>query len=173
MGDSIGADFLERDRHERMRRIPWIDMDAIGGARVLIVGAGALGNEVMKDLVLAGFMEMSLVDMDHVAKSNLNRCVFFRHEDSERKRFKAEVVAERAMELSPKVSIASYTDRIQDMPEDFIPFHSMVLGCLDNVAARLHLNAHCYSQGIPYIDGAMDGLIGKVQVVLPPETACL
>ena len=173
MGESIDADFLERDRHERTRRIPWIDLDAVRTARVLVVGAGALGNEVVKDMVLAGFAGISLVDMDHVARSNLTRCVFFREQDSERRRLKAEVVAERAMELDPAVKITPYTDRIQDMPEDFIPSHSMILGCLDNVATRLHLNAHCYNEGIPYIDGAMDGLIGKVQVVLPPETACL
>lgn len=173
MGELIGVDFLERDRYERMRRISWIDVGAIERARILVVGAGALGNEVVKDMVLAGFTKMSLVDMDHVVKSNLNRCVFFREEDSRNKALKAEVVAKRAMELNPEVKISFHTDRIQDMPEDFIPSHSIVLGCLDNVAARLHLNAHCYSKGIPYIDGSMDGLVGKVQVVFPPETACL
>lgn len=173
MGESIGADFLEQDRHDRMRRIPWMDMEAIRKTRVLVVGAGALGNEVIKNMALAGFTRMSLVDMDHVVKSNLNRCVFFREEDSEEKRLKAEVVAKRARELNPYVRISFHTGRIQDMPEDFIPTHSIVLGCLDNVASRLHLNAHCYSRGVPYIDGAMDGLIGKVQLVYPPETSCL
>ncbi|MFQ6106594.1 MAG: ThiF family adenylyltransferase [Thermoplasmata archaeon] len=173
MGEAITTDFLERDRYDRMKRIPWIKMDSIKEVQILIVGAGALGNEVVKDMILAGFAEMSLVDMDHVAKSNLNRCVFFREGDSERRRFKAEVVAERAMELNPRAKVAPHTTRIQDMPEDFISCHSIVLGCLDNVAARLHLNAHCCDDGIPYIDGAMDGLIGKVQVVYPPETPCL
>jgi molybdopterin/thiamine biosynthesis adenylyltransferase len=44
---------------------------------------------------------------------------------------------------------------------------------LDNIAARLHLNAHCYYNRIPYIDGATQGVIGKVQVILPPATSCL
>jgi molybdopterin/thiamine biosynthesis adenylyltransferase len=173
MGESIDIGFLEQDRHERARRIPWMDMEEVSAARVLVVGAGALGNEVVKGLVLAGFSRISLVDMDHVAKSNLSRCVFFREEDSERRLMKAEVVARRANELDPAVTISPHTDRIQDKPEDFISSHSIALGCLDNVATRLHLNAHCYSQGIPYVDGAMAGMIGKVQVVLPPDTACL
>jgi molybdopterin/thiamine biosynthesis adenylyltransferase len=173
MGESIDVSFPERDRHERMRRIPWMDMEAVSASRVLVVGAGALGNEVVKDMVLAGFSRISLVDMDHVARSNLSRCVFFREKDSQKRLLKAEVVARRAAELDSGVRITPHATRIQDMPEDFIPSHSIVLGCLDNVSTRLHVNAHCYSNGIPYVDGAMDGMIGKVQVVLPPETACL
>lgn len=165
--------YIDQDKFERSKRIGWFNFDLITGARVLVVGAGALGNEVIKNLVLSGYRKISLVDMDRVVYSNLNRCIFFSEEDSRRKRFKAEVVAEKASALDPEVRIEAHTCRIEELPEDFIHRHDIVFGCLDNIAARLHVNAHAYPRGIPYIDGATLGTIGKVQVVLPPETPCL
>ena len=171
--DVISPGYVDTDKFERSKRIGWFNFDLITKEKVLVVGAGALGNEVIKNLVLSGYRKISLVDMDHVVYSNLNRCVFFRESDSTNKRFKAEVVAERARELDPAVKIDTYVKRIEELPEKFIYGHGIVMGCLDNIAARLHLNAHAYHKGIPYIDGATLGTIGKVQVVLPPETPCL
>jgi molybdopterin/thiamine biosynthesis adenylyltransferase len=165
--------FLDADRFERSKRIGWLDMDLIAKQNVLVVGAGALGNEVVKNLVLSGFRRMSLVDMDRVVMSNLNRCLFFSEEDSRSKRFKADVVARKASALGSRVRIDARVSRIEELPERFIYRHGIVLGCLDNLAARLHLNAHTYPNNIPYIDGGTLGTTGKVQVVLPPETPCL
>jgi molybdopterin/thiamine biosynthesis adenylyltransferase len=165
--------YIDADKFERSKRIGWFNFDLITKARVLVVGAGALGNEVVKNLVLSGYRRISLVDMDHVVYSNLNRCIFFSEEDSKRKRFKAEVVAEKAAGLDPQARIEPHTCRIEELPEDFIPGHGLVLGCLDNIAARLHVNAHTYPRGIQYIDGATLGTIGKVQAILPPDTPCL
>ena len=169
----LRAGHFDADRFERSKRIGWFDLDAIRRQNVLVVGAGALGNEAVKNLVLSGFRRISLVDMDTVVYSNLNRCLFFSEDDSRRKRFKAKVVARKAALLDRGAAITPHCRRIEDLPEGFIPGHTLVLGCLDNIAARLHLNAHTYPRGIPYIDGATLGTIGKVQVVLPPETPCL
>lgn len=169
----LRAGNIDADRFERSKRIGWFDFDLIRKKRVLVVGAGALGNEVVKNLVLSGYRRISLVDMDRVVYSNLNRCIFFTEEDSRRKRFKAAVVARRAGLLDRDARIRPYNRRIEELPEGFIGGHDLVLGCLDNIAARLHLNAHTYSRGIPYIDGATLGTVGKVLVVLPPETPCL
>jgi len=79
---------------------------------------------------------------------------------------------DKLKQLDPEINIKSYTSKIQELPEDFIPSHDVALGCLDNIAARLHVNAHCYYKKIPYIDSATRGLIGKVQVVIPPKTSC-
>lgn len=157
----------DEDRFDRSRRIEWMDIDSIMGTRCLVVGAGALGNEVVKDLILSGFRDITIVDMDHIVLSNLNRCLFFR-EDDIRKVPKAEILAERASELDPDVKIRPMVMNIQDMKEWD---HDIVFGCLDNIAARLHVNAHCMYHGIPYIDGATDGFQGKVQTVL--DGTCL
>lgn len=170
---ALRADYLDEDRYERAKRIHWLDFDKLKNAKVLVVGAGAIGNEVLKDLVLSGYRTITIVDMDHVVRSNLNRCVFFSNEDAERRRMKAEVVAEKLKILEPEVHVASHMSKIQDLGEDFIPSHDVVLGCLDNLEARLHLNAHCYHRRIPYVDAGMLGFVGKVQVVLPPHSPCL
>jgi len=164
---------IDEDRYERSRRLGWFDPDKVKKTKVLVVGAGALGNETCKDLVLSGFRNITLVDMDHIVMSNLNRCVFFSEEDAEKKRYKAEVAAEKMKMLDSSVRVKYFVERIENFPDDFIPSHDIVLGCLDNILARLHVNAHSYFHKVPYIDGATRGLIGKVQVVLPPETSCL
>jgi molybdopterin/thiamine biosynthesis adenylyltransferase len=75
--------------------------------------------------------------------------------------------------LDENVNVKHYTEKIQNLPEEFIPSHDLVFGCLDNIAARLHVNAFCYHHKVPYIDGATDGFLGKVQNVFAPKTPCL
>lgn len=164
---------IDEDRLERSRRINWLDVDSVVRSKVLVVGAGALGNEVVKDLVLSGCRDITLVDMDHVVRSNLNRCVFFREGDAAAKRMKADVVAERAMELEPAARIVPVVGKIETFDWKAISEFNVVFGCLDNIAARLHLNAQSYFAKVPYVDGGTDGFSGKVQVVLPPETPCM
>ena len=160
----ISIGFADSDRFDRMKRIEWMDVEKIHKARCLIVGAGALGNEVIKNLVLAGFRNMTLVDMDDIVLSNLSRCLFFRESDI-KSGYKAEIVAERGMELDPACRIKPIVSRIQDVE---IRDYDIILGCLDNIEARMHVNAHAYYHKIPYIDGATDGTIGKLQVIIPP-----
>jgi molybdopterin/thiamine biosynthesis adenylyltransferase len=159
--DSVKARYYDSDRFDRMRRIEWLDVDRMQKARCLVVGAGALGNEVIKCMLLAGLMDITVVDMDAIVASNLSRCVFFRDENEGRK--KAEVVAERAAGLCPGTEIKAVSSRIQDLEEWN---YDVVFGCLDNISARLHVNSHARYHRIPYIDGATDGFRGKVQVVL-------
>ncbi len=163
----------DTDRFDRAKRIGWLDMDAVASAKVLMVGAGAIGNEVGKNLVLSGFRNITVVDMDRVVDSNLARCLFFSEKDSREWGLKAEIVANGMMALDSEVRATAVSQKIQDLGEDFFSDFDVVLGCLDNVLARLYLNSQSCYRKIPYIDGAMDGFRGKVQVVLPPETPCL
>lgn len=163
---------VDEDRFERERRIGWFDLERLAKARVLIVGAGALGNEVAKNLALIGCRNISIVDMDTVEPSNLSRCLFFNMDDAKNKRGKAEVLGGRLGAIEGVTAIY-YSSKIQDMHETFIRGFDMVFGCLDNIEARLHVNAHCCSYGVPYVDGGTNGLIGKVQVVISPNTPCL
>jgi len=160
---------LDADRHERSKRIGWLDFEAIESAKVLVVGAGALGNEVVKNLVLSGFRKLTLVDMDHIVLSNLNRCVFFTPSDADDRLPKVDVVADGARKLEPSVDIKCHTCRIEELAEDFISSHDLVFGCLDNLITRVHVNTKCYQSGTPFIDGGTHGFRGKVQVVTGEE----
>jgi molybdopterin/thiamine biosynthesis adenylyltransferase len=173
MRSPIRPNHQDDDRLERSRRIGWLNLDNILRSNILVVGAGALGNEVMKNLVLSGVRKITLIDMDSVVRSNLNRCVFFREEDALNGRSKSEVVAERAGALDNGCRITALVGRVQDVGSDEFGKHDIVFGCLDNISTRLHVNAYSYFHHIPYIEGATMGTTGKVQVVLPPDGPCL
>lgn len=144
-----------------MVRTDWIDIRRIHRARVLVAGAGALGNEAVKCLVLAGFRDITIVDPDTIEMTNLSRCVLFREDDLGRS--KAEVVAEAASDLDKDCIATPIKARIQ--AADLSPY-DIYVGCLDNISARLHLNSHAKYYGIPYVDGSTDGFRGKVMSVL-------
>ena len=149
-------------RFDRMERTEWIDMERIHSARVLVAGAGALGNETVKDLVLAGFRDITVADFDTVEESNLSRCILFRERHIGRN--KAEVVAESVSDIDPLCRITAFPERIQSMD---LSGYDIIMGCLDSISARLHLNSHAAYYRTPYVDGATDGFRGKAQVILP------
>jgi molybdopterin/thiamine biosynthesis adenylyltransferase len=136
------------------------------------VGCGALGNEVVKDLVLLGFKDITLVDMDKVVGANLNRCLFFSNNDAVKGTLKVKAVKRGAKALAPDVKITVHAKKVEDLGEALTKDTDVILGCLDNIAARLHVNAYARKAGLPYIDGATNGLVGKVQVV-GPNGPCL
>jgi len=161
------------DRFDRSKRIPWFDLDKTSQSHVLVVGAGALGNEVVKNLVLSGVRHLTLVDMDRVVTSNLNRCVFFTPEDARGSRLKVDAVSEGAHRLDDQVDIVTEAQRIEDLGEGVFSGKDVVVGCLDNLATRVHVNANAYWMRIPYVDGGTMGLMGKVHAVVPPDTSCV
>jgi molybdopterin/thiamine biosynthesis adenylyltransferase len=173
MGKLVRVGSEDEDVFDRSKRIGWLDLDSVSKSKVLMVGAGALGNEVAKDLVLSGFQKITIVDMDHVVGSNLNRCLFFSQHDAAKRRKKAEVVCEGIRALSPDCDPRAIVGRIQDSPARLFRDHDIVLGCLDNLDARIHTNSHAYATNRMYIDGGMQGMIGKVMVSKPPSGACL
>ncbi|MEM0449394.1 MAG: ThiF family adenylyltransferase [Methanomassiliicoccales archaeon] len=169
----ITPNILNEDRHDRTRRVGWIDLDKVMGSRILVVGAGALGNEVLKNLLLAGVRHITVVDMDKVVRSNLNRCLFFDEKDALLGKPKALVLAEKAGQLDSEARVKGIVSRIEEIPERLFQEIDLVLGCLDNIAARLHVNAFCYHYSRPLVDGGTLGTSGKVQVALPPSDPCL
>jgi molybdopterin/thiamine biosynthesis adenylyltransferase len=173
MVEKVSIGEVDGNRYDRSKRIPWLDLEAVFKSRVLMIGAGAIGNEVAKNLALAGFRKITVVDMDHVVGSNLNRCLFFTSEDAQRESPKAEAVCEGIRRLSNDAAPKAVNSKIEDCSESMFASSEIVLGCLDNVNARLHANAHSYHAGRPYIDGGMEGFLGKVMVALPPGGACL
>lgn len=161
----------ENGRYHRQSLISWWEQDRLAAAKVLVVGAGALGNELVKNLALAGVGTVVVVDMDTIENSNLSRCVFFRPSDEGR--FKAEVVCEAARGLNADVAFHPVVGDVRHAIGlgSFRDF-DLVLGGLDNREARLHTNQACWKAGVPWIDGAIEGLMGVVRVFSPPDSAC-
>jgi adenylyltransferase/sulfurtransferase len=162
---------FEDDRYHRQSLITWWDQTRLSGASVLVIGAGALGNELTKNLALAGIGTIVVLDMDQVENSNLSRCVLFREGDEGAD--KATVVARRAAELNSEVRVVSVVGdaRLVASP-GLIAHFDVVLGGLDNREARLHINQACWKAGTPWVDGAIEGLMGMMRVFIPPDSAC-
>ena len=86
-------------------QVPQWDQARVRAARVLVVGAGALGNEVLKNLALLNVQQLIIMDFDRVEASNLTRSILFRQADADAGRYKAEVAAERLLEINPDLKI--------------------------------------------------------------------
>jgi len=162
---------VDKDHWDRQKRVSHWMQSAISDAKVLVVGAGALGNEVCKHLLQLGVNRITLVDFDTVAQANLNRCVFFTPEDAENGRFKAEVIRDRSHDFFPLSQVRVELKKIEDLPESFFEGFDAAFSCVDNLNARLHLNAHSYGK-FPVVDGGTFGFQGKVQVVAG-DSSCL
>lgn len=161
----------EHDRYHRQSLISWWDQDRLRAATVVVVGAGALGNELVKNLALAGVGRILVVDFDHVENSNLARCVFFRESDEGLP--KAEVLARRAQEANPTIDVVSVTGDVRlTCGLGVFAAADVVLGGLDNREVRLFVNQACWKTSTPWIDGAIEGLMGVVRVFVPPDSAC-
>ncbi len=159
------------DRYARLRLIGWWDQEKLRRARVLVVGAGALGNEVLKNLALLGVGHVWLVDFDHVEHANLTRSVLFRPED--RGRAKAEVAADMLQHLNPDTHVRAIVgDVLSDVGLGLFRDVDVVIGCLDNREARLWVNRCCWKTMTPWIDGGIQEINGVVKVFVPPYSAC-
>lgn len=160
---------LAESRYDRAERITWWKQDVLRSASVLVVGAGALGNEIVKNLVLMGAGRIVVADMDTIENSNLARCVLFR--DSDLGKWKADVVAARAAELNPDSDVTAHVGTIQSYGVAGVAKHDVIIAGLDSREARLWINQAARKVGRTWIDGAIEGLDGIVRV-FPPAGAC-
>lgn len=152
--------------------------------RILVVGAGGLGCELLKNLALMGFRNIDVIDMDTIEISNLNRQFLFRPQDVGKS--KAEVAAEFINKRIPNCRVTPHFKKIQDYDEIFYSdFHIVICG-LDSVIARRWINAMLVSllkydsngeldpdSIIPMVDGGTEGFKGNGRVIIPGVTACL
>jgi adenylyltransferase/sulfurtransferase len=162
---------LQKDRLGTFEFISWWEREKVRQAKVLVVGAGALGNEVIKNLALMGVGNIFIIDFDKIEAANLSRSVLFRETDNNRS--KAEVVAARAKSINPDVHIQYLNaDVTTGLGLGVIRRMDAIIGCLDNREARLAVNRFCYWMNKPWVDGAIQELLGLMRVFKPGEGAC-
>jgi molybdopterin/thiamine biosynthesis adenylyltransferase len=167
----IALEQIEEDRFSRFRLIPWWNQEKIARARVLLVGAGALGNEILKNLILLGFRQVVVVDLDRLELSNLSRAVLCRKQDIGK--LKAEAVAAAARELEPDLRIQPLAlNVVQAGGLGLFDWSDLVIAGLDNREARLWINRSCWLMNRPWIDGAIEGINGVARVFLPGQAPC-
>ncbi|WPH04626.1 Hypothetical protein R9X50_00751900 [Acrodontium crateriforme] len=183
IGQSLGASLTKR----------------VKDSRVLLVGAGGIGCEVLKNLVCCSFgsgstpakdsstsetesnelntsndrkPEIVVIDLDTIDLSNLNRQFLFRKQHI--KKPKAFVAKETASQFNPSVSIDAHHASIFDKQYsvDFFESFDLVFNALDNLAARRHVNRMCLAANVPLIESGTTGFAGQVQAIQRGVTEC-
>ena len=154
------------DRFHRFKLIGWWDQDKLARAKIVVIGAGALGNEIVKNLALLGIGNLFIADKDRIENSNLSRSVLYRESDAGE--FKATVAARAAKEIYPQMNVAAFNgDIVHDLGLGVFRWADLIIGGLDNREARLAINRACWKVNRPWIDGAIEQIQGVARVFIP------
>ncbi|KAK4468047.1 hypothetical protein MN116_008223, partial [Schistosoma mekongi] len=134
---------------------------------VLLVGAGGIGCELLKNLVYNGFNNITIVDLDTIDVSNLNRQFLFNRKHVGLS--KAETARDNVLAFKPTSHIVAYHKSIfsSSFDSEFFGKFDVVFNALDNLAARKHVNRMCISARIPLIESGTAGYLGQVEPLIP------
>jgi adenylyltransferase/sulfurtransferase len=158
-------------RFARFELISWWDQQRLARAKIVLIGAGALGNEILKNLALLGIGNVFVADFDTVANSNLSRSILFRATDCGRR--KVDVACQRATEIYPEIRTQPFHGNIvYDLGLGVFRWADVILGGLDNREARVAINQAAARTGKIWIDGAIERLDGVARVFDPASGPC-
>jgi len=145
---------------------------AISDSKILVVGAGGIGCELLKNIVLTGFKTIEIIDLDTIDVSNLNRQFLFQKQHVGKS--KSNCAREAALRFAPEADIKAHHDSVMK-PEygiNFFKEFALCLNALDNRAARNHVNRMCLAANIPLVESGTAGYLGQVTVIRKGKTEC-
>ncbi|XP_058054330.1 ubiquitin-like modifier-activating enzyme 1 isoform X1 [Anopheles bellator] len=149
--------------------------EVLGGLKYFIVGAGAIGCELLKNFAMIGVAsrgdgEIIVTDMDLIEKSNLNRQFLFRPHDVQQP--KSRVAAQAVKRMNADIKVTAHENRVGPETERFYDdtfFNRLdgVANALDNIDARIYMDRRCVYYRIPLLESGTLGTLGNTQVVVP------
>lgn len=147
----------------------------LGNLQWLVVGAGGIGCEVLKNLVLMGVGcsfngSIVVTDMDCISKPNLTDQLLYHEDDLGRQ--KTPTAGRALRKMNPTAQIRAFQEKFDVETEgifdsSFFQSISGVFSAVDSASARLYIDMRCVTFRRPMIDGGKHGTKGSVQVFLP------
>uniref|UniRef100_A0A8C9GUZ3 SUMO-activating enzyme subunit 2 n=1 Tax=Piliocolobus tephrosceles TaxID=591936 RepID=A0A8C9GUZ3_9PRIM len=157
--------------HKTMRKI--FDSricEKIENMKILLVGAGGIGSEFLKNIITMGCKNIDIIDIDTIDITNLNRQFLFKKKDI--KKYKAFVAKEKALSHSKDLNINAYTFDVCTMSSSDISKYDYIVNALDNIKARTYVNKLCIMENKVLIEAGSTGYNGQVYPIFPNETKC-
>jgi molybdopterin/thiamine biosynthesis adenylyltransferase len=151
------------ERYQRHSLIDWFSQESLARTKAIVVGAGAVGNEVLKNLALLGVGEIHVFDFDMIEEHNLTRSVLFR--ESHIGRPKAEVAAEQTAALDSNVTVsATHGDFWDHITFAELRSSDVLFCCVDNFEARIRCNTLCHLARLDFVNIGIDGRFALVEL---------
>jgi len=167
--DAPAVEVKESEYYCRQLELPEVGAEGqqrLKAARVVVVGAGGLGCPALTHLVTAGVGQVTIVDGDTVAVSNLHRQTLFATSDIGAN--KARAAGQRLQVMNPLVEITARPEMLSaENVREIIDGADVVLDCTDNLTTKYMLNDACYLAGIPFIVSAIHQWQGILHTFLP------
>jgi len=165
----------EAERYNRQMIIPGfgrIGQLKLKRAHVLVAGLGGLGSPSCLYLAAAGVGHLKIIDEQQVDITNLNRQVL--HSELDVGRPKAESAIEKLAAINAGIKVETVIRRITPENVDkLIKGVDVVVDGTDNYPTRYLLNEACVRQRIPFVHGAVEGLLGQIMTIVPGKGPCL
>mmetsp|Transcript_40 Transcript_40/g.51 ORF Transcript_40/g.51 Transcript_40/m.51 type:complete len:627 (-) Transcript_40:867-2747(-) len=144
-------------------------LSKIQSSKILLVGSGGIGCELLKNLALSGFRHVEVIDLDTIDVSNLNRQFLFRSQHVGKP--KCHVACEISQKMIPidrdSATYIPHHGNVCDNTKFNVPYvkqFNLVLNALDNVTARRRVNRLCLAAGVPLVEAGTTGYLGQVKV---------
>lgn len=140
------------NKFDRTKRLLGADaMNKIKNSHVAVFGIGGVGGHAADALIRSGIGEITIVDSDEVAESNINRQLIATTKTVGRK--KVEVMREHLLEINPEVIVHVYDCFFLPETKDQFDFfaYDYVIDAVDTVTAKLALVEACKEAGVPIV----------------------
>ena len=163
----------ERERYRRQMMLFGDEgQERLKKAHIFIAGAGGLGSPVSIYLAVAGIGTITIVDMDVVDQTNLNRQIL--HCDRDIGRKKTTSAKEKLQAINPDITVNAIDVKIDETnAADLVVGAHGIVDAMDNYPTRYLLNNAAIAKGIPLFHGGIRGFYGQATTIVPGTTPCL